>query len=262
MGRYAIEVSYDGSAFNGWQHQSDGRSVQDAVERALHFLGERTAALTGAGRTDAGVHARAQIAHADLQSDWEPRRLLLALNAKLPVAASVIRVARVAGDFHARRSAVRREYRYFIWNASACYPHIRPYVLALPGEYDWTSASAGARLYEGVHDFRAFCRVVECPERAVRTVYRARLYRRGELLIFKVSASAYLTNMVRIMVGNLLEIARGRRDIAWLATLLEGGASRTQSAKTVSPGGLFLWKVIYPPDKDPFRPTYSEYMSR
>jgi tRNA pseudouridine38-40 synthase len=156
--------------------------------------------------------------------------------------------ASVGEDFSARRSAVSREYRYFIWNAPACYPHIRPYVLWLRGShYNWERASAAAGCLAGAHDFRAFCRLEDCPENTERTVLRSRLIRRGPLLVFRIVANSYLTNMLRIAVGNLMEIASGRRGEDWLRALLRAGGAqdRRDSARTVSPSGLFFWRVNY-----------------
>ncbi|MDR1514621.1 MAG: tRNA pseudouridine(38-40) synthase TruA [Synergistaceae bacterium] len=252
---YSLEVSYDGGCFAGWQSQPDGAGVQDALERALRELGERGAPgmprglcrVNGAGRTDAGVHARAQVASVSLRHAWVPRRLVLALNAHLPGALSVTRAALVPAGFHARRSALSREYRYFIWNASTCYPHIRRCVLWRPGtRYDWVRASRAAEAFIGRHDFRAFCRACDVPESTEREVIRSSLHIRGNLIVFRVEANAFLTNMVRIMAGSLMEIARGRFDEARLAHLLQGGASRSENAPTPSPSGLFLWKVNYP----------------
>ncbi|MDR1916380.1 MAG: tRNA pseudouridine(38-40) synthase TruA [Synergistaceae bacterium] len=244
MVRCAIELSYDGAGFRGWQSQPGGIGIQDAIERAFAELGEHSR-ITGAGRTDAGVHARAQVAHIDLSKNWAPRRLVAALNSKLPPSISAIRAEVVEDGFHARRSAVSREYRYFIWNSSVCYPHIRPYVLWLPGSrYDWKRAERAASCFVGMHDFRAFCRTEDCPANTYKTVLGARLMRRGSLVVFRIEANSYLTNMIRIAVGNLLEIAGGRYDEEWLRRLLAGN-DRSASARTVSPGGLFFWRVNY-----------------
>jgi tRNA pseudouridine38-40 synthase len=251
---YALEVSYDGGCFAGWQSQPGGTGVQDALERAFFELGERDDRVTpggprrvnGAGRTDLGVHARAQIASVSLSKPWVPRRLILALNAKLPGSVSVMRAAAAPPGFHARRSAVSREYRYFIWNASVCYPHMKPCVLWQPGTgYDWGRAAAAAKAFIGTHDFRAFCRKADVPDETNRTVIRSSLGVRGNLIVFRVEANAFLTNMVRIMAGNLMEVARGRFDEGKIAKLLSGEADRTESAATPSPSGLFLWKVNY-----------------
>lgn len=245
MNHYALEIAYDGGRFGGWQSQPGGLGVQDAVESALESIGE-VSRVSAAGRTDAGVHARAQVAGVRLAKRWEPRRLLLALNAKLPAEVSVMRAASVDSSFDARRSAVAREYRYFFWNASTCYPHIARYVCRLHGNFDWARASAAAKLLEGRHDFRAFCRKEDCPENAVRDVARARMIRHGQLVVLKIEANAFLTNMIRIAAGNLIEIAKGRRDEAWLSGLLTGAYDRTASGMTLSPSGLFFWRAKYP----------------
>ncbi|GHV31631.1 tRNA pseudouridine synthase A [Synergistales bacterium] len=243
--KYAFEIAYDGGHFAGWQAQSNGRGVQDAIERALRELGEGGTRVAGAGRTDAGVHARAQVASAALRKDWEPDRLLLALNFKLRPYISIMKAERVSQDFHARRSARSREYRYFIWNAPSVYPHIAPYVYTLPIRgMDWARAAEAAKLMTGAHDFRAFCRKSDCPDKTERTVIKSRLVKKGNLVVYRVEANAFLTNMVRIMTSNLLEIAKGKRDEAWLAGLLSG-EDRTRSAQTIPPEGLFLWRVTY-----------------
>ena len=125
MNRYAAEVSYDGGKFFGWQIQPGLSTVQRSLEEAVSKINGRHTPVAGAGRTDAGVHARAQVCSFDMERPWEPRRLLLAVNAHLPEGVSLMRAAAVPGDFHARFSAREREYRYFIWNASAIYPHIK-----------------------------------------------------------------------------------------------------------------------------------------
>ncbi|MDR2779939.1 MAG: tRNA pseudouridine(38-40) synthase TruA [Synergistaceae bacterium] len=246
MARIALELSYDGGAFLGWQSQTGGRGVQDALEAALAAVGE-TARAAGAGRTDAGVHARGQVAHFDATKTWEPRKLKLALNAHLPPSVSVMRAALAEENFHARRSALWREYRYFIWNAPVCYPYMKPYILWLRGShYDWGLASEAAPSFVGEHDFRAFCREGDRPADTVRHVRYARLTRRGQLILFRIVAGSYLTNMVRIAVGCLLEVAARRKDKSWLAGLLRDASERGTTTKTAAARGLFLWKVEYP----------------
>ncbi len=253
MKKYALEIAYDGTQYRGWQSQPGGGTIQDALEGALRSLGEPGIRVDGAGRTDAGVHARAQTGSVSLSKDWEPRRLLLALNAKLPPTISVMRAAAAQDTFHARKSAVTREYRYFIWNAPTCFPHIRPYVFWLPGaHYDWTAARAAVPFLVGRHDFSAFCRKEDCPANSVRNVRYARLFRKGPLLVFRIVADAYLTNMIRIAVGNLLAVAAGRRQADWFRSLLESPSDRTASGQTAPPCGLFFWRVEYG-DDSPWR---------
>ena len=182
--RYAAEVSYDGGRFFGWQIQPELPTVQQALEEAASALNGWHTGVAGAGRTDTGVHARAQICTFDMKREWEPRSLMLAMNAHLPPGVSVMRTACVADDFHARFSALKREYRYFIWNASSIYPHAKPYAAWLKhGGYDWAAAAAAAKFLEGEHDFRNFCRLEGYEHTTVRRIERARLVRRGRLVI-------------------------------------------------------------------------------
>ena len=246
MPRISLVISYDGTEFLGWQSQPHRKSVQDAVEAALRAIGEPSR-VVGAGRTDAGVHALGQVAHFDAAKNWEPSRLVLALNAYLPSGVSVMRAMAVNGNFHARRDAISREYRYFIWNSPTCYPYIKPYALWLTGShYNWRAGADAARLLVGEHDFGAFCRRADKPDNTVRRVEHAKLFRRGKLVVFRIVADSYLTNMVRIAVGNLISVASGRRDKAWLGSLLGGAPDRKNSSETVPACGLFLWKVTYP----------------
>jgi tRNA pseudouridine38-40 synthase len=225
--------------------------VQDALEAALRSVGENAPAI-GAGRTDAGVHAKCQVAHFDASRDWEPRRLAPALNVHLPQSVSVMKATAARDDFHARKSALWREYRYFIWNSPTCYPHLKPYVLWLSGShYDWTRVFAPVSSLVGEHDFGAFCRAGDRPENTIRTVKYARFFKRGRLVVFRIVANSYLTNMIRIVVGNLLAVAAGRYDDIWFRSLLGGERDIGKSAKTVSPSGLFLWKITYPDQGKP-----------
>jgi tRNA pseudouridine38-40 synthase len=242
----ALLISYNGAAFSGWQSQPGDAGVQDAVEAALSKIGEKVR-ITGAGRTDAGVHARGQVAHFDALREWEPRRLVLAINAHLPESVSVMKARAVSDGVDARRSALSREYRYFIWNASTCYPHIRPYVYWLLGTHsEWSAAAGAVSLMEGRHDFGAFCRAADRPDNTVRNVKRARIVRRGNLVTFKITAESYLANMVRIAAGILLSVAEHKRDADWFESILNGG-DRSKSARTLPASGLFLWRVAYGP---------------
>ena len=249
MPRYAAEVSYEGSKFYGWQVQDGFASVQQAFEESLTLLNDGVHVdVTGAGRTDSGVHARGQVCSFDLADDWQPRKLLLAINAHLPEGTSAMRVCRARPDFHARYDAVSREYMYFIWNSSSIYPQLLPNVCWLKGSgYDWSRAAEACRWLEGEHDFGAFCRAAERPEDAVRTMYRVRLVRRGHLLKLHVVGSGFLTNMVRIMVGCLELVARGRKEPRWIGELFDPGAVRLGRARTFPPQGLFLWRINYDP---------------
>lgn len=250
--RYAAEIAYDGGKFSGWQTQPNSVTVQESLESVLFKLSGVKVPVAGAGRTDSGVHAKAQVCSFDLpydKSDIEPRRLKLALNSNLPDGISVMKTSRVRDDFHARFDAKSREYKYFIWNSSSIYPHIKPVSCWIKqGGYDWRSASYACRFLEGEHDFGSFCRKADRPSDSVRTVYKAHLRKHGDMIIFSVKANGFLTNMVRIMLGNLEKVAKGQYPPEWISSLLKPNAVRNDGGRTFPPCGLFLWKINYDED--------------
>lgn len=245
MPNYAVELAYDGTSFVGWQSQTQGACIQDAVKSALDSLEWGEHKVIGAGRTDSGVHARGQVANVHMVREWEARRLLLALDAKLPDSISAMRMVRARDDFHARYDARSREYVYAIWNASVCYPHIKPYVHWLPGAFDWQLAEKACRSFEGQHDFRSFARRSPPSDNSVRVLNRARLLQRGRLILFRVRANGFLTHMVRIMAGTLCEIARGGKPTDWVEELLNNPQENVPAGKKSPASGLHLWRVEY-----------------
>lgn len=248
MQRYVAEVSYNGASFSGWQIQSGLRTVQGNLEETLSRLNGSPVDVAGAGRTDAGVHAKGQICTFDLDKKWEARSLMLAINTNLDSGASVLRLAPAPSPkFHARFDAVSREYTYFIWNSSTIYPMLEPNVCWLKfGGYDWAKAQKACRYLVGRHDFGAFCRSIRRPENSVRNIHRATLRKRGSLIRLHIAGDGFLTNMVRIIVGNLELIARGNKEPEWLETLLCGRiCERADCGRTFPPQGLFLWRINY-----------------
>ena len=243
---YAVRLAYDGTNYCGWQRQRNGVCVQERVEEALDKL-EPSARhiLYGAGRTDKGVHAWGQIAHFQMWRYWEPRRLLLALDARLPDDISAMCVIQVPQDFHARYSAQNREYLYALWNGPVCYPHIKRYVHWLPGQRDWKLAQKACHHFLGEHDFRSFARQNPPPKTSIRTITKARLIQKGSLVLFRVEANGFLTYMVRIMMGCLVDIASSTRDAHWLAEQIRNPQTQSISAK-VPASGLHFWRVGYP----------------
>lgn len=245
--RYAAEISYDGGRFFGWQTQPGLPTVQQALEEAVSTLNGCHTQVAGAGRTDTGVHARAQICSFDMKREWEPRSLTLAMNAHLPPGVCVMRAECVAGDFHARFSARSREYRYFIWNASSIYPHIKPYAAWLKhAGYNWRAAAEAAKYIEGEHDFRNFCRLEGYEHTTVRHIERARLIRKGRLILFQIRGDGFLHNMVRIILGNIELAALGKIQPEEIKELLDTKThTRSDGGRTFPACGLWFWKVTY-----------------
>lgn len=243
--KYAVEISYRGDCFAGWQLQPGAPTVQESLERALTILNGSPVRVSGAGRTDGGVHARGQVASFVLKRSWSPYRLMLALNDNMPDSVSVIRAAPVPDGFDARRNALWREYAYFIWHGPSCYPHLKPVVWwRKKDNWDHGAVKECCSMLVGEHDFGAFCKLSEKPENCRREILRTQYVKRGSLSVFRIRGTAFLTNMVRIIVGNLDAVGRGTKSPEWFSSLLNGG-SRVDSAMTVPASGLFFWRVGY-----------------
>ncbi|HEX7055373.1 MAG TPA: tRNA pseudouridine(38-40) synthase TruA [Burkholderiales bacterium] len=237
-------LEYDGSRFLGWQTQPGGGTVQDAVQAALAQIAGHDIALTGAGRTDRGVHARGQVAHFDTDAARPQSAWVRGVNAFLPDSIAVLWSAEVAPDFHARYSARSRTYRYELLNRP-----VRPALEA--GRVGWFHApldvgamrEAAAPLL-GEHDFSAF-RAAECQARTpVRRIDAIDIAREGERIHFVVRANAFLHHMVRNIVGALVYVGCGRQPASWTAELL-ASRDRRRAAPTFGAEGLYLEKVDY-----------------
>lgn len=245
--KYAAQVAYMGREYCGWQRQADALGVQEVLERALSRLSSVPVKVTGAGRTDKGVHALGQVASFALGRRWKAERLRLAMNFYLPPDVRVLRLFPVSMDFDARYSALWREYRYFIWHGWVCPPHLSGMVWWRKAPWDTGKAREACRVLKGEHDFRAFCRTGECPEPplgSIRRLDRVRLQRMGPMTVLTVRAPSFLMNMVRIIVGNVDAVARGEQTLEWLQRLLSG-AHRDESAMTVPAHGLWFWRAAY-----------------
>jgi len=243
-------VAYVGTKYAGWQRQAEALGVQQVLEEALGHLSSEPVSVVGAGRTDSGVHAVGQVASFNMSREWDVGRLTIAANFYLPPDVSLMRAWRVPDDFNARRSALWREYRYFVWHGRNCWPHLRGMVWWRKYQWDADSVREACRILEGRHDFRAFCKTGECPEESSRTILRIKYKKIGSLSIVIVRAPSFLMNMVRIIVGSLDRVGRGEEPPSWLRELLgEGGAGREpdrrQSGVTAPACGLYFWRVAY-----------------
>lgn len=242
--KYVGQIAYCGGAYSGWQRQKEGLGVQEILEGALSRLSSEPVRVIGAGRTDKGVHAVGQMASFRMPRVWAPERLQLAVNFYLPEDVRVMAVHPVSEAFNARRSALWREYRYFIWHGWVCPPHLNGLVWWRKVPWAIERAREACRVLEGEHDFRAFCKTGECPERSVRTLSRVRCRRWGPMTVLSVRAPSFLMNMVRILVGNVDAVATGKRPLEWLKALLAGD-ERSHSAVTAPACGLYFWRVGY-----------------
>ncbi|WP_192178181.1 tRNA pseudouridine(38-40) synthase TruA [Mesorhizobium amorphae] len=248
MPRFRLDIEYDGSQFAGWQHQADQPSVQQAIEQAIErFCGEEVR-LRAAGRTDAGVHATAQVAHVDLAKAWPGDKVRDAVNAHLQMAGAriaLLKAAAVPDGFDARFSATGRHYLYRILNRRAPSALEKGKVWWVPKRLDAAAMHEAAKLLLGRHDFTTF-RSTQCQaDSPVRTLDRLDVSRQGDLIEVRASARSFLHNQVRSMVGSLKRVGDGSWSAADLKAALDAH-DRAACGQVAPPDGLFLIGVDYP----------------
>lgn len=244
--RLKFLVAYDGRAFSGWQSQESDDAVQDRLERAFAKLCGGRIVVHGSGRTDAGVHALGQIAHADVpRGKFDLRTWQQALNANLPREVRVLRVNRAAADFHARFSARGKIYEYRLWLGPALHPLEIGRAWHVPFPLDLATLRKAAKLLEGQHDFAAFAANRGRPEKdTVRTIRSIRIARRGSLVTLRFEGDGFLYRMVRLLIGSLVRVAQGKAPLEWLRALLAGkGGAKSNFAAPAD--GLYLVRVLY-----------------
>lgn len=242
--RMALGLEYDGSSFRGWQSQTGGGTVQDALEHALAGIAAHSVRVQASGRTDTGVHATAQVVHFDTTAQRPDNAWVRGCNALLPPGVAVRWACPVAAEFNARFSARSRSYRYVLYN----HP-VRPALAAgLTGWFhrplDVAAMSRAATVLLGEHDFSAF-RSAQCQARSpVRVMHSLALYRSGDWITVDLCANAFLHHMVRNIVGALVDVGCGRQHTDWIAHLLQA-RDRRLASPTFSPAGLYLVGVGY-----------------
>ncbi len=249
-----LVISYDGTAYHGWETQKNGLAVQEVIEAAIRRITGESAAIEGSGRTDAGVHALAQVASFTLRNPIHPRKLLLALNAVLPDDVAIVEVSEVPPGFHARFSVTAKTYRYTILNDRARRPLLRATSYHFPQPLDVERMRAAAEHLVGTHDFRAFAKEAARRKNCVRTIFRADIRRDGPLIHCEFTGSGFLYNMIRILVGTLIDVGLGRRRPESFADLVEG-RGRADAGFTVPACGLCLVDVQYD-STEPLRPKH------
>ena len=243
--RLSAIVEYDGSGFSGWQRQTDARSVQQCVEEALSQVADHAVQITVAGRTDAGVHASAQVIHFDTEAQRSSYAWVRGTNSNLPDDVALLWAGEVEDSFHARFSAIGREYRYVILNRT-----VRPTYLARRVTHEYRPLDAdrmrsATRFLIGAHDFSSF-RASECQAKSpVRELRALEVIRTGEFITITARANAFLHHMVRNLAGVLMDIGAGEREPEWAREVLEA-RDRKLGGITASPDGLYLTAVEYP----------------
>lgn len=239
-----LTLEYDGTRYHGWQVQASGETIQGVLERAVSTLMGVPIRIIGSGRTDAGVHARGQVANFFSYKEFQPHRLERALNALTPDDITIKKVEIVADSFDARRDGRSRIYEYRILNRPTPSPFHRKYAWHVHDALDVPAMREAIICLEGEHDFSSF-RAADCEAiHPIRTVYRTDIDHTGEFVVFSIEATAFLRHMVRNIVGTLVEIGRHQRKPQSFADLLEA-RDRTKAGLKAPAQGLFLVKVKY-----------------
>ena len=249
MKNIKIVIEYDGTAYCGWQRQNNALAVQQVIEDTIfEVLGQRVV-VNGSGRTDAGVHAFGQVATFMIESTVPGEKFAHALNKYLPSDITIVKSEEVAADFHARFSAKKKTYRYLIFNR-----YHRPAIYAnysehVRGELDLEVMQKALNMLVGEHDFKAFMSSDSQMDSTVRTIYSATVEKvNDELLAVEVCGNGFLYNMVRIIVGTIIEIGIGRRNVDCIGQAIER-LDRELLGYTAGPSGLYLKSVEYADEK-------------
>jgi len=247
MRRIRVTIAYDGTDYHGWQVQPELKTIQGTLEQVFGGIEGRPVHVAGSGRTDAGVHALAQVAAIDMENPIPLDNLRRAANRLLPPDIRVTRVAEASPDFNPRYDAQRKTYEYRIFRGEICPPFERRYVTHHPYPLDVERMLEGALFFEGQHDFSAFAASDERDElrvSKVRTVFCSKLSLEAERMIYRVTGSGFLKHMVRNMVGVLLEVGKGNVDRNGVLARLEPGCA-IPPGPTAPARGLFLISVEY-----------------
>lgn len=245
MPNYKLTLCYDGSRYRGWQKQGNtDNTIQGKLETLLSRLLDQEIEVAGSGRTDAGVHARAQVCSFRAKTQLSEEELLTKIRAYLPEDIGAVSLEEAAPRFHARLNAVEKTYVYRIWNSDMPNVFDRRYMLSVPEALDVEEMRKAAQHLIGQHDFTSFCANTHMKKSAVRTLHRIEIERQGEELRIALTGDGFLYNMVRLIVGTLLEVGMGRRSAGSLPEILEA-KNRKAAGPTAPPQGLMLWEVKY-----------------
>jgi tRNA pseudouridine38-40 synthase len=239
-----VVLEYDGTDFTGWQQQARGRTVEAELKRALKSVTGKDHTVYAAGRTDAGAHAEGQVASFHTDGRIAPRRLMAALNARLPEDVAVLSAEEVADGFHARYSARWRRYRYRYLDRTARPAIDRGRCWHVRGPLDVESMARAAKALAGKHDWTSFCSASEPERDRVREMRSARVARRGEFVELELVAEGFLRGLVRSIAGALAAVGRGERPPEWVEEVLRA-RDRRKAPRTAPAGGLTLMEVIY-----------------
>ncbi|KXZ39015.1 tRNA pseudouridine38-40 synthase [Alkalithermobacter thermoalcaliphilus JW-YL-7 = DSM 7308] len=238
-----LTIQYDGTNYAGWQRQKNAVSIQQIIEEAIFSITKEKVNLISSGRTDSGVHALEQVANFLTNTKIPLKSIPKAINSKLPPDIRIISADEVSLDFHSRYSAIKKRYKYIMTNFSFEMPLYRNYAYNIPYKLDIEKMKQQAKSLIGTHDFVGFMGSGSSVKDTVRTIYDIDLYKKDDFIILEVEGNGFLYNMVRIIVGTLVDIGRGKinEDL----TLIIESKDRNKAGHTAPAKGLFLKKVYY-----------------
>lgn len=243
MRNLKLTIQYDGTKYCGWQKQPNSSGIQGTIEYAIYEITKEKVNIIGSGRTDAGVHALGQVANFKTNSNIPAARIPDALNAKLPKDISIIDCQEVSDDFHSRYSATGKIYRYLIYNKPYRSPLYKDISYHVRYDLDIEKMRVEAQLLLGTHEFKGFMSSGSSVKDTVRTIHNISIEESGDLIVLEVEGNGFLYNMVRIIVGTLVDIGRGRIDKP-LEEII-ASQDRGEAGHTAPAHGLFLKKVHY-----------------
>lgn len=243
MRNLKLTIQYDGARYCGWQRQPNSSSIQDTIEYAIYEITKEKVKITGSGRTDAGVHALGQVANFKTNSSISANKIPDALNSKLPKDISIINCQEVSDDFHSRYSAKGKIYRYLIYNKPYRSPLYKDISYHVKYNLNIQKMRSESKLLLGKHNFKAFVSAGSSVNDTVRTISNITINENDDLIVFEIEGDGFLYNMVRIIVGTLIDIGRGRIDKS-IKEIIDS-QDRKEAGHTAPAHGLFLKKVYY-----------------
>ncbi|WP_317855474.1 tRNA pseudouridine(38-40) synthase TruA [Chakrabartyella piscis] len=245
MKNYKMILAYDGGRYNGWQKQGNTENtIQEKLEKLLAILSGTAVEVMGSGRTDAGTHAKGQVANFHMDWDGTEEELMAEINSHLPEDIAVLFLEEVANRFHSRLSAKGKIYEYTIWNSPVPPVFDRKYTFWVSEELDVEQMKLAANAFIGTHDFKSFCANKRMKKSTVRTIYSIDIHREGAKVVLSFYGDGFLYQMVRILVGTIIEVAEGKKEVSQLEDILQ--AQKREVAGFTAPAkGLCLKEVYY-----------------
>ncbi len=259
--KYTLKLQYSGTNYEGWQIQKTGRTVQAEIEKALRIYLKRDIRIASSGRTDTGVHALEQYASFEFCEELNLQRLCIALNGILDRDVSVKNAHQMKDDFHARYSAVAREYKYKIYNSQLRSPFMNYSSMWVNNKLDVSRMNELLSALKGEHDFASFCKKKSANENTNRTIYEIKATKKDEWIHINIIGNAFLHNMIRIMIGTVVEIVTKDGSKNEIELILEK-KDREYAGKTAPPYGLYLASVFYGEDVEVIKSAFGDDIKR